>query len=264
MQKEGLKSGLNTSETDYKESSMDLTLFEERISEIEAYIELLEALNKQAQMGPPEIGGSVITAQQQKMLYGSVYLQLYNLVEATATWCLSAVSEATTRSNLWKPCQLDEMIQREWIRTKARTHVELSQQNRLDCAFQLCSHILQEMPVSDWEIEKGGGGNWDITALETISSRIGCDLNIESSVYTAAKRYFRNEKNSLEFIKDLRNQLAHGSISFEQSGENVTVSDLKELKTRTVEYLREVVRSFQNYLDGYHFLALSFRPEVGG
>jgi len=59
--------------------------FEERLHEIDAYLDLLDALQRQAQSGPPKIGDFVITAQQQKILYSSVYLQLYNLVEATAT-----------------------------------------------------------------------------------------------------------------------------------------------------------------------------------
>lgn len=243
---------------------MDTAPFEERITEIDAYIDLLEALNRQAQTGPPEIGGTVITTQQQRMLYASVYLQLYNLVEATATWCISAVSNATADGASWSPGQLNAAILREWVRTSARTHIDLNHQNRLECALVVCEHILQGKAITDWEIEKGGGGNWDIAAIETISDRIGCSLNISPAVDTAAKRHFRDEKNALTFVKDLRNKLAHGSISFEQSGENVTVGDLKDLKQRTVNYLRQVVQSFQDYLDSYRYLEIAVRPTTGG
>lgn len=243
---------------------MDTESFEERIAEIEAYIELLEALNLQAQSGPPEIGGAIITTQQQQMLYSSVYIQLYNLVEATATWCVSAVSSATSTGALWNAKNLDSAIRREWIRTSAQTHSILNPSNRFSSTLDLCEAVLQETPISDWNIERGGGGNWDIVEIEKISKRIGCTLNITQSVETAAKRHFRNEKNALAFVKDLRNQLAHGSISFVQSGENVTVSDLIELKQRTVDYLRQVVQSFQDYLDSYKYLAAPFRPTTGG
>ena len=57
--------------------------FEERLQEIEVYLDLLEHLEQQVAIGPPKIGESSITTQQQKILYSSVYLQLYNLVEAT-------------------------------------------------------------------------------------------------------------------------------------------------------------------------------------
>jgi hypothetical protein len=242
---------------------MDTQPFEERIQEIDAYIELLEALNRQSQTGPPVIGGSVITTQQQKMLFASVYLQLYNLVEATATWCISAVAKATADGGAWRPGQLDSPIRKEWVRSTARTHTILNQDNRLESTWDFCEQLLQNRPVAEWEIEKGGGGNWDVVAIESISDRIGCTLNITPSVATAVKRHFRDDKNALAFVKDLRNKLAHGSISFEQSGENVTVTDLKDLKQRTVDYLRQVVQSFKQYVDDCCYLDVALRP-VGG
>ena len=60
--------------------------FEDRRQEIEAYLALLEVLDREVQSGrPPTIGETAITARQQRILYSAVYLQLYNLVEATVT-----------------------------------------------------------------------------------------------------------------------------------------------------------------------------------
>ena len=47
--------------------------FEERLQEIDAYLDLLDALERQVHDGPPKIGGGRITAQQQKILYSAVY-----------------------------------------------------------------------------------------------------------------------------------------------------------------------------------------------
>ena len=55
-----------------------LEAFEERLQEIDAYLDLLDAIQHQAQTGPPKIGDVTITTQQQRILYSSVYLQLYN------------------------------------------------------------------------------------------------------------------------------------------------------------------------------------------
>jgi len=242
---------------------MDTAPFDERIDEIEAYISLLESLERAAQAGPPQIDGDVVTTRQQKMLYSAVYLQLYNLVEATATWCVTAVSQATEASGKTVG-DLEPPIRREWVRTNARTHIVLNPDNRLETAVEFCNIVLDGGQISEWSIEKGGGGNWDVAAIEAVSERIGCILQISPAVSTAAKRHFRDEKNALLFVKDLRNQLAHGSISFEQSGENVTVNDLKELKTRTVDYLKEVVQSFSDYLAGFMFLESTARPAAGG
>ncbi len=243
---------------------MDTAAFDERVSEIESYIDLLESIERAAQAGPPAIDGNVVTTRQQRMLYAAVYLQLYNLVEATASWCVAAVADATANSGTWTVGQLEQPIRKEWIRTTARTHIALNTENRLQTSVEFCDLLLQGGFITGWDIEKGSGGNWDIAAIEDICERIGCDLQISAAVSTAAKRHFRDDKNSLLFIKDLRNRLAHGSISFEQSGENVTVSDLTDLKTRTVNYLREVMQSFAAYLTAFMFLEAGSRPVAGG
>ncbi len=96
--------------------SVDLNgAFEDRLQEIDAYLTLMDALERQIQVGPPRIGGELITAQQQKILYSSVYLQLYNLVEATATWCVEAVASAAADGGRWRPNDLTIELRREWV-----------------------------------------------------------------------------------------------------------------------------------------------------
>jgi hypothetical protein len=97
--------------------------FEERLQEIEAYLDLLEALERQVQQGPPKIGGAAITTQQQKILYSSVYLQLYNLVEATVTWCVDAVVAAAAEKGRWRPADLVESLRREWVQIGSRRRI---------------------------------------------------------------------------------------------------------------------------------------------
>lgn len=254
---------MSLSVTDSWKGDMDTTQFEDRVAEIENYISLLRAVELQSQSGPPEIGSSAITTCQQRMLYSSVYLHLYNLVEATATWCTSAVAEATVDGGSWNVGQLDPTVRREWVRTNLRTHTHLNPTNRLNKSFDVCEDILNGDAIGEWGIEKGGGGSWDDGAIEKISERVGCILTMTASIKSAAKRPFRDDMNALQYVKELRNKLAHGSISFEQSGENITVQDLDDLKNRTVDYLREVVQSFKSYIDGFMYLDATVRPLPG-
>lgn len=242
-----------------------LQAFEERLQEIDAYLDLLDALERQVREGPPTIGGAPITARQQKILYSSVYLQLYNLVEATATWCIESVTEAAAEGARWRPVDLASKLRREWVRVTARTHVDLNPDHRLDATVDFCDRLLKAEPILDWSIEKGGGGNWDDYALEAITERIGCDLNISSPVKTEAKRRIRDDKGSLGLVKYLRNRLAHGTLSFEECGDGVAVADLKDIRGRTANYLREVIASFQKYIDEHLFISPERRqgPETG-
>lgn len=238
--------------------------FEERLQEIETYLDLLEALERQVQQGPPRIGGAAITAQQQKILYSSVYLQLYNLVEATITWCVNAVCAAAADNGRWLPGDLTENLRREWVRATARTHIELNHQHRLDTTVALCDGLIQALPVIAWTVEKGRGGNWDDEAIRAITTRLGCDLHISNEAYTGIKRPIRDNKGPLVLVRDLRNSLAHGNLSFSECGDGVTVPDLRDLKQRTAQYLREVVATFAAYIAAHEFLVPQRRPQPGG
>lgn len=233
--------------------------FEERFREIESYLELLDAIEQQVQTGPPRLGkdGPLITADQQRILYSSVYLQLYNLIEATITRCIEGVCVAA--ANGWYPSDLSAQLRREWVRFKARTHVDLNYENRLKHAFELFEELSQGGPISVLKIEKGGG-NWDDSEIEGIARRIGFELRISQPVRQGVKRAVRNEMGPLALVKALRNDLAHGSISFVECGNGATVADLRDLTDKTAGYLREVVTSFAEAIAAHEFLLPERRP----
>lgn len=238
------------------------TGFQERLSEVETYLDFLSAMEAQAQQGPPRFQGAdhPISVQQQRILYSSVYLQLYNLVEATMSRCIEAVAEATKENAQWKPSDLSDSLRREWVRVAARTHVELTPENRLESAMRLCNHLVASLPIRDFDIEKGGGGNWDDSEIEAFSRRLGFQLVVSQPVYSAIKQPFRDDLGPLTLVKQLRNRLAHGSISFTQCAEDITVGRLVELKDRTVNYLKEVVDCFTGYIESFEYLLPEKRP----
>ena len=236
--------------------------FQERLAEIDAYLDLLSGLEAQIQEGPPRLGvaGPTVTTTQQRILYSSVYLQLYNLIEATITKCIDAVCSAISQDDRWHPRDLSQDLKREWVRYIARTHVELNYENRLIHSLELCEHLLRTLPISDIKIERGGGGNWDDEEIYRFATRLGCALAISKESNEAIKRPFKNDLGALALIVKLRNDLAHGSISFVECGDEVTAGELKELKSKTARYLEEVVRSFSDFIVSHAFLAPDRRP----
>lgn len=234
--------------------------FEDRLDEIDIYLEFLDTVEKQVQAGVPRIGGSdTISVKQQKILYSSVFLQLYNLIESTVSNCIDAVAQEIL-DNGYKPEELSEDTRREWVRFFTRTHMVLNFENRLEDTVKLSNHLIQSLPIDVFKIEKGQGGNWDDLAIQDICRRLGLELKINQGVLTGIKRPFRNDQGALTYIRYLRNELAHGTLSFVESGENLTVSELRDLRNKTSAYLREVVLLFQMYVDKKIYLDPSKRP----
>lgn len=241
------------------------TAFEERLREIDAYLALLDGVEEAARSGPPRLGssGALITTQQQRILYSGVFLQLYNLVEATIVRCIDAVTRAAIESGNWNPNDLTSKLRREWVRSTARTHIDLNYENRLESALLLCTRLVEELPLKGFRVEIGGGGNWDDKAIESIVSRLGFELRVTQATNSGIKRPFRDDLGPLSLVKKFRNHLAHGTISFAECGDNVTVGELRDLTNRTSDYLREVVAAFESYISGYEYLQPAKRPPAG-
>jgi hypothetical protein len=235
--------------------------FEERLQEINEYITLLDVLETQARSGPPKIGETVISAQQQKILYSSVYVQLYNLVEATVTWCITAITKAAGDGGKWFPGDLADQIKREWVKARIRDDKDLNDGNRLELVLKLCDHLIDSLPVVNWKmVSLNAGGNWDDREIEDVAKKIGVNVPISGAAYTAAKVKIKDDKNAFQIVKNLRNRLAHGDISFVECGNNVTVSELTDIRDRTVNYLREVIAAFGAYIAAHEYISPAKRP----
>lgn len=236
--------------------------FEERQAEVSTYIEFLQSLEEASRNGAPKLENvdHAISADQQKILYSSVYLQLYNLVESTINRCLETVTSAATASGALYAKDLSESLRSEWVKGIAGTHKELNTDNRFRAAMDLCEHLISNRPITALSIGKGGGGNWDDNEIEIISRRVGFTLNVSRPVYQGIKRQYRDGMGALSAVKKYRNDLAHGSISFIECGSDVSVSDLERLKDNTTDYLREVVGNFIAYIEGFEYLAPDRRP----
>lgn len=238
--------------------------FEERFGEITAYLDLVESIEELVRSGVPRLGknGSPITTQQQRILNSAVYLQLYNLVEATVTNCLDAVSKVAMRQSAWTPGDLTAELRKEWVKHVARTSIPTGPDKRLEDAIVLCDHLVAALPVSEFDIEKGGGGNWDDGAIERVVSRLGFKLKITRKAGLGVKQKIRNDLGAMALIVSLRNGLAHGRLSFVDCGQDDSAAELRTLAERVAIYLREVVAAFINFIKEQGYLRPERRPAV--
>lgn len=236
-------------------------VFTDRVAEIDTYLDLLETFEKEIQGGIPRVGEfGVISPTQQRILYSSVYLQLYNLVESTINQISESICTAVLKEDKWQPNDLSKEMRNEWVKFWSKTHSDLNFDNRLISTISMFDHLVQNLPVKQIEISKGGGGNWYDEPIFDFSKRLGCTLQISTAANKAVKEPFRENLGALKLIVRLRNDLAHGNISFGECGTDINVSSLRDLRNRTVTYLQDVISSFQSFIQGFEFLQPTKRP----
>jgi hypothetical protein len=237
------------------------TAFDERLSEVEAYLGFLDELEAAAQTGAPKFGnsGNPLSPQQTQILRAGVFVQLYNLVEAMMTRCLDALASASW-NGAWRAADLNPHFRKEWVKVIVAANKELNAENRLKHAVTLADLLVQAAPLQAFKLEKGGGGNWNDANIESMLARVGLHLRLTPAVRAAAKRKFRDDLGPLALVVKLRNDLAHGTISFAECGENETVAGLREISGNTAMYLRTVVRAVERFIERHEFLEPLRRP----
>lgn len=236
-----------------------------RATEIDEYLNFVEQIEKATQSGIPKLGdpGEAVTVLQQQMLYANVYLHLYNLVEATVSQCLLELGRATSDDKARvRPGDLIPPVLEQWVRYEARTNVDMGPDKRLKAALGLAEQLIGNLPISNFEIQRGGGGNWDDVTIEKVVTGLGCSVKLSRKVRRAIKQPVRDDLGALQLVKSLRNSLAHGSISFGECGASVTAGELRDLAESVMDYLSEVVESFVKYLDESAFLGPSAPVEA--
>jgi hypothetical protein len=237
--------------------------FDERLSEVYAYLDFLNELEVASQAGSPRFGttGAPLSPQQTHILKAGLFVQLYNLVEATITRCLDALSDASW-SGQWKPGDLNLALRKEWVKVFVSANKDLNADNRLRQAVLLSEFLITASPLQEYKLEKGGGGNWSDKQIEEMLKRVGLQLRLSPEVRAAAKRKFRDDLGPLALIVKLRNDLAHGAISFSECGENETVLGLREMCQNTELYLRSIVKAVEVFIERHEFLEPARRPAL--
>ncbi|ELC3209845.1 MAE_28990/MAE_18760 family HEPN-like nuclease [Vibrio parahaemolyticus] len=233
--------------------------YAERVSDIEANFELIQNISnaigsKGSARFPVNDTHYTITTQQQKILYSGAYLQLYNLVESTVTQLLAAVGKHSQSGINGDLTKLSEKIRNLYLKHIIPPEGNLTPEKRLEQALTL---LHQAVGVSDVEIviPRGGGGNWDYQEIDKLNQRVGVNFSLTQEVFQSVRRPFRNERGPLRYIKEVRNDLGHGSISFADCGADHTPSEFRSLIDVVKEYLEQLMNAYEHYLNTQGYLA---------
>ncbi|MED0686109.1 MAE_28990/MAE_18760 family HEPN-like nuclease [Anoxybacillus ayderensis] len=205
--------------------------FEMQRDSIEKYFEFLNSI--------------VTNVKTFKILKSTVFLLLYNLVESTVSNSLYLIHWSISEKNI-RYDQLSHCLQKSYmeyfLKNQGFKNVNEIQKKKLidffDQYFRLEKHIVQFSYGNFVSIS----GNIDNKKVNEIGEIYGFKMD----------RGRREEE--LLFVKEMRNSLGHGNISFSECSKDIVIGELFRIKNEVVGYLECYLNTIENYINERRYL----------
>ncbi|MFB0583608.1 MAE_28990/MAE_18760 family HEPN-like nuclease [Aeromonas salmonicida] len=198
---------------------------------------------------------------QYQMIRSSLFLVLYNLIESTMAILIRAVTEEINNHFIKETSDvvlLHEKIANEILKS-------IKSDDSIGKSFYDYSIGVCQNP--NFKISEGGGGNWSYIAIVEFSNKIGIDINMYNSKGRKCKRTIANRANfvldardrkygsrTINTIKDYRNQLAHGEVSFHKLTREMTVKEMKAMVLKTKIFLFYLIKRYEAFIIDKQYL----------
>lgn len=175
------------------------------------------------------------------VIRSNIKIMIYNIIEFTVTSLISAIYDRLKDESCGY-ADVSEKLRTLWHHTRMRTLSDPSASN--DTAVRISKQLLDEAIANKalrLDTHKTiSGGNLDDKKILKLFDDHGV------SVHTADAEFRADE---LKDIKDRRNDLAHGSVSFAEASNQVTTSELADLINRVDSFLMQLRKDVIDYLD---------------
>lgn len=222
--------------------------FQERVVEIEEYLKLLAILSHTSaqihldRKRPKRVNNIAI-----KTMKASCFLMLYNLVESSIRGSMATLYEKMN-SDERSLNDFDSYIKDIWIDQNFKNMEPLSanQSSYRDLVRKMIQNIIDTNSLFFDAKKINISGNLDAKAIRKLFAQHKISTVTHYRAFGGAE---------LKTVKDQRNSLAHGDISFADCGQQYTVSDIESIKKQTVTYLRSSLKNVVKYIDRNEYAA---------
>ncbi|MCT4635347.1 MAG: MAE_28990/MAE_18760 family HEPN-like nuclease [Rickettsiales bacterium] len=220
------------------------SVFSDRIDEIDIYFEALKQLYHTQN-----------TFEEQylfhnedflKILKANALLMIYNLVESSVLGGIIEIYEEFKSRGLSYNDVSDE-IQSIWFSYKfnqvydKKAHYNSYKDKALDIINSILTGKVIELDRKATNIS----GNLDAENIRRICSEHGiqfqCDTRCRGGIV-------------LEDVKNKRNELAHGTISFAECGREYSILDLEKIKNEAIMFLKGLIDGMNDYYTNQEYL----------
>ena len=211
--------------------------FDARAKEIDEYFDFIKAVlsadTSLSFMTDTSLTTSVgVTSGLHKTLKANGFLLIYNLVESTMSNAVEAIIEHLKNKGI----SFDDLNSKFKVVILKNTRGHNPQSIE-----PLLSKIAHDLIQHTFKKEELFSGNLDARQIRETMKTYGID-----------KRHFVNG-DCLLTIKDKRNALAHGTISFAECGKDYDIGDLIKFKDTAKAYLKGTINDIEHFLvnEGY-------------
>ena len=212
-----------------------------RADEISEFLELIKFFESTEKITDEQGNTHSIQSSLKNTLKGKVFLLLYNLIESTMRESISHIHENLEGQEIAFN-QLRNEFRKEILK-RAR-----SEKIGLDTLFNNTStDISKQILNATFKKSSLFSGNIDHKEISKQAKIYGFLISTE---YEQTKH-----GSNLETIKDKRNDLAHGNISFAEIGNRYSYEELANFTKEVICYLESITTHIANYLNQQDYLA---------
>jgi hypothetical protein len=219
-----------------------IRIFHERKKEIDTYFEYAEPIC----LGDAELCFKTgdfkkFDLEFKRILVANGFLLIYNVVESSIGNAIEAIYKTIKNSGKGYD-HIMEGIQYEII-DNIRKNVNTS--NFVKSIGDIVLDILNHHPTS----KNLFSGNVDQELIKDMARQYGFEYR------TDARK--TNNGQGLKVVKNKRNHLAHGAISFQDCGKERTIEEMIQLKNECLAYIEGILLNIKAFLDNKTYLKKS-------
>ena len=226
-------------------------ILSERIVEIETHLRFITGLEASAVGRGTGTHIAPVDSEPVNILKSGFLVHLYNVVEAVMAKVLEEVAIAAA---VHSPKEWCDGLLREWALGRVNLSRDLSVHDAEARFVVLVQEAIDRAALSNVSIRRRTG-NWSHEEVVELASALACPLVISGPVHIAAcENVFENQMSPMKYLRHKRNRLAHGNESFLDGARHIPSSRLAELRDPVINYMVEVVASFDQYIAVKSFL----------
>lgn len=219
--------------------------FEEQVKDVESYFKTLERLNNQDLIlyFPQKRTYKYLKIDSDflKIVKANAFLVLYNLIEASFRNGLLAIYEDIATNN-HTYSSIRKEIRNIWVNSQYKKifNYTASWESGRNLTVQLIDSVLNNTTLQLDEKAIPTFGNLDAKKIRNVCSLHGISEKTHRSTQGGYK---------LRNVKEQRNALAHGDLTFKECGRQFALNDLIETKKQVVIYIRGILRNMKIYCE---------------